>query len=752
MLDKKKKEGTMKKRPQFERILICLLIATCLVGPLNVSAHRPHDVVTEVELSPTYEIDQTLFIIVRENFFRTTDGGNYWTRVVNGLDCAHWISSLSISPENKDIVYLSTDGNGVYKSTDGGLSWNKKINGLLTKNISKLIVFDSDVLLASGAGKGLFRTTNGGQTWTTLDNNAKIANLASNIKETIRTDKEGEILISYDKGDTWDHISTIDKEVTALSISPKFYTDKIILIGTDSGILKIVYENGSAEVDEVLSNKKIMDIVFSPNYEQDKLIFVSTWYDGCFVSKDGGDSWTFLNNGLTKEPQADEMASPHFSDLEIVDTCNLTLYLAGFDGLFKSENSGQNWKQIETLSEGTVLGMAISPNYKNDSTVAVINYVGEAYISYDSGANWAVMREGLESIHFLSFEDEDQDDRRFYDIAFSPDYEQDNTIFASVLYGRIVKSTDKGRNWKIISLPTSDRGPTIAVSPNYATDKTVFIGAQYGNIYKSEDAGESFSKISYLGRRRGNHPLSLIISNDYKQDKTLFATGPLGIYKSTNGGTDWTATTNGTELTEAAEIKLTISPNYELDKTIIAGTQQGLFKTEDEGESWYKVPITDNDNIEGVAFSPNYENDGIFLVSIRGKGLFKTTNKGADFEHIGNDSISLSRTIGPPSAPMPIQFSPNFEKDNTIFGFGSAETEIFKSTDKGNTWAIIKIPREKIDDYGFIAAFKLQLFVWKVQSAMFFKQNKSKVIFVFALIGLIAILVLILIARKLLKK
>ncbi|MBE9068922.1 hypothetical protein IQ260_19955 [Leptolyngbya cf. ectocarpi LEGE 11479] len=51
-----------------------------------VQAHRPHDVVTQVKLSPRYTQDTTVYTVVRGNVFKSVDGGNNWQRIVEGFD------------------------------------------------------------------------------------------------------------------------------------------------------------------------------------------------------------------------------------------------------------------------------------------------------------------------------------------------------------------------------------------------------------------------------------------------------------------------------------------------------------------------------------------------------------------------------------------------------------------------------------------------------------------------------------------
>jgi len=50
-------------------------------------------------------------------------------------------------------------------------------------------------------------------------------------------------------------------------------------------------------------------------------------------------------------------------DLKVVED---TMFLGGFNGLFKTTDRGKQWQEIETLARGTVIDMAVSPNYAQD--------------------------------------------------------------------------------------------------------------------------------------------------------------------------------------------------------------------------------------------------------------------------------------------------------------------------------------------------------------------------------------------------
>ena len=72
----------------YKRYFFLGLMAALLLGllSLSVQAHDPHDVAQQVELSPNYRQDRSVYLLVRGNFLKSTDGGTTWQRQVQGLD------------------------------------------------------------------------------------------------------------------------------------------------------------------------------------------------------------------------------------------------------------------------------------------------------------------------------------------------------------------------------------------------------------------------------------------------------------------------------------------------------------------------------------------------------------------------------------------------------------------------------------------------------------------------------------------
>jgi photosystem II stability/assembly factor-like uncharacterized protein len=189
----------------------------------------------------------------------------------------------------------------------------------------------------------------------------------------------------------------------------------------------------------------------------------------------------------------------------------------------------------------------------------------------------------------------------------------------------------------------------------------------------------------------------MVISPDFAEDRTLYMVGESGVYKSTDAGETWESTTaKMTSIATADNLQIEISPNYPQDKTLYLSTYNGLFKTTDAAKTWQSVAISnvapDRTFLEGVALSPNYAKDGTVIVSLRGKGLYKSVDGGKSFAPIGDARLAFSRMYNVPCAGRPIKFSPNYAKDKTIFGFGTANTNIYRSTNGGETWKVLVTP------------------------------------------------------------
>ncbi|MGB8524212.1 MAG: hypothetical protein WCD43_14705, partial [Candidatus Acidiferrales bacterium] len=137
-------------------------------------------------------------VSIGDGIYKSTDGGENWTNV--GLKNSERISKILIDPKDGNTVYVCVPGRlwsdsedrGVYKTTDGGQSWTKILKGAnLSTGCSMMSMKpgDSKTIFAgmwdfrrkgwtfrsggenstAASGSGLFQTTDGGTTWNELD-------------------------------------------------------------------------------------------------------------------------------------------------------------------------------------------------------------------------------------------------------------------------------------------------------------------------------------------------------------------------------------------------------------------------------------------------------------------------------------------------------------------------------------------------------------------------------------------------------
>jgi photosystem II stability/assembly factor-like uncharacterized protein len=543
-------------------------------------------------------------------------------------------------------------------------------------------------------------------------------------KGVVAGDREGRLCYSKDGGETWHRGYTFGESgsITTIGVSPGVSRDNTVFVGTEKGGVFKSEDGGASfvEASDGLRGKSIRSVALSPGYERDATVYASTWYEAVFCSKDGGKHWEHFKEGITTNKQADseQYKSPHFRELRISSAFgeDRTMFLAGFDGLFKSVDGGRRWKQLETMPVRLILQIAVGAAAKNTYNLAIATDGGGVYASTGRGERWTVRNRGLKKTTVQSIAFSSNSNK--YPILLAAS-EKDFSVWSegagcwktapfldkegralSLIKNGLRKIIRKARLSVPKGLNTFYPKPDfIVVSPDFYGDRKIFFGTRYGGVYRSDDGGLSWSAI-WMDRQIS----SLVISPAFSKDATLFASvRSKGIYRTTSGEKTWHAVNTGLEGRFVrprqkvqsrttpdlgmADIRLAISPSYEADHTVFAGSSEGFYRTENKGQSWQRVNVLslgEDPPIQAIAISPKYSEDGTVLVSVKGRGLFGSKDGGRNFLEIGSGLIQQNHCL------RCLAFSPSYAIDRTIFG--ASDEELFLSTDGGETWKLIPRP------------------------------------------------------------
>ncbi|MBX3500381.1 MAG: hypothetical protein KF889_13110 [Alphaproteobacteria bacterium] len=116
----------------------------------------------------------TVYVGTQDGPYRSTDGGETWTRLnLPGDNRLVW--SILIHPRDPETLYVGTQGTQVFRSRDGGMSWAAldvpEPRGMVKMSFPCRVIRlaldpeDADTLYAAFEVGGLSRSTDGGETW-----------------------------------------------------------------------------------------------------------------------------------------------------------------------------------------------------------------------------------------------------------------------------------------------------------------------------------------------------------------------------------------------------------------------------------------------------------------------------------------------------------------------------------------------------------------------------------------------------------
>jgi len=556
--------------------------------------------------------------------YKSTDNGRSWTRLGKGtgdpIQDADYIIDIACSREDADLVYALGSDNSVYRTDDGGGTWSTLSDITDTTGYETL--------------KGEWATCidagyDGSSHWVVVGTKTVSAGALY-----------GDVYIKQDPylGPWMAQSLTANRSVIDVACAPDFAERNQLVIavtdnGTtvDDGCTLVTYQYGGGgwthETEIKWNDSTTTTACTGGNITSADIAFpsdfTSTWsaapdyFVGINTAYTGGDVYHVIAGTVLDCDIDGSLSATNVRSIALVGETGDTKLLVGTADeadVYHSEDNGDTWYDSKYDPSG---------NYYNA-------YVEVADDYYDSGIGWAAVGgfEGALSqtknygVHWYQISLINTDIYRIKDLAFSPAYAEDSTMFMVTDNQTYVSHADSvstsvwrhdGTYWERVcdnvtqSLTTLD---DVKVSPKYATDSAVFIRDKTGKkFWRSTDGGYRFKKQAGAPAAVGTGWLvidsSTLIVSDSGDECSL----------STNNGVTW----SDKVITGASDpSSFALSPDYDNDSTIIMGdSDDGVFISTDGGVIWAQVPAgVDTESGAGtcyVACDTNYAtNDTIY--------------------------------------------------------------------------------------------------------------------------------------------
>lgn len=339
------------------------------------------------------------------------------------------------------------------------------------------------------------------------------------------------------------------------------------------------------------------------------------------------------------------------SDIEIPSNSGDTYYVgAASGGIFKTTNSGATWTSIFDEQDMLSIGdIEISRNNNDLIWVGTgevnagggsLAYDGDGvYVSNDAGVSWT--SKGLPDIGSVG------------KILIDPN--DDNTIFVGAMgplfrndsNRGVYRSTDGGTSWQQ-KLFVSDSTGIIDMAIHPSNGNIIYAcswerirrpnyrqyGGETSRIYRSTDGGENWSELTNglpsLASQKGRISIDIAQSNpNILYARYCDATGEIqGVYKTSDGGNSWTEV-NSSQLTNIGFHwwfgGIFIDPD---DENTLYNVDFIVEKSVDGGNNW--IESFPNVHVDQHALAFNNTVAGEVLLGNDG-GFYKSSNDGASW-------------------------------------------------------------------------------------------------------------------------
>jgi len=642
---------------------------------------------------------------------RATDDGrgvDAWT-VLGPYNIGGRTLGLAVDPANPDRMFAGSAGGGLWKTTVGGVgadAWDRVETGYPNLAVSTVVMdpADSDVLYIGTGEAYRYQTSDGGEVYRLTRGSYGIG-----------------ILKSTDGGDSWtrslDWTYDQNRGVWMIAIHP---TDpSVVYAATTEGI----YKSTDAGGDWTLVHDVIMgtDVRIHPT-DHDILFTAhgnfSSEGQGIYRSTDAGASWNKLTSGLPtawsgKAQLAVSSVQPTYVYASIGNA-------ESGRGLYRSTDTGDTWEQAWGNGYQSYQGFYshyVLPSPFDANLVFVAGI--DIYRSTNGGSSFQ-QRSDWTSMYYGTPPPEGPiggPDYAHADHHFAVWHPTDpNTIFFCS-DGGVFKSTNGGDSfesligglvtsqfYKGIGLSTTTRDKLIGGMQDTATavyrggpawerhiggdgswaaihpedDEILYGSAQYLYLMRSSNDGAYWNYIAppESGGEDSAFIAPFVLSP--AQPDVVYA-GRERIYRSTNGGFNWSSVHGGNPLNDNHPATCMAASATDENVVYVATTpntdRARVFRTTD-GTTFVEITGSLPDRfISDLAVDPT--NHDVVYAAIMGFGtshLFRSTNGGDSWSDIGQGlpDIPCSAVIVDPLYPEVV--------------YAGGDLGVYVSPDSGQSW------------------------------------------------------------------
>ena len=405
---------------------------------------------------------------------------------------------------------------------------------------------------------------------------------------------------------------------------PRDTINAIVIDPNDAGVMYVGTQNAGIyksidggiswqPIHNGLGRAAVHTLIMDPR--DSKTLYAGTRLGGVYKTNDGGLTWHDMNVGI--DIQGNEWVT-----IIVMDAQNSQhLYFTHSMAIYKTENGGLSWQKIKDSQDEscprTFVGLVLEPSDGNILYTADVGdehsgCQGGVYKSTDGGRRWSITNLKWQAWDgpFNTFWIEPQDGQSIYvssggnlwvsadkgDTWVESSYGCNSFVFNIQdpltaycgLGEQIRKTTDGGKQWKIIANPETGNPSALAISPQ--DNDTLFLGAS--GLYISTNGGKTWEKY---GSGLGSNGWELKIAPG--ETPVLYAQRfDSSLYLSEDAGRNWENFGSGGSLSFDYDGKLL----YSLGKSYLAVSR-------DNGTSWEQsaLPLP---GAEAIAVHPTNSN------------------------------------------------------------------------------------------------------------------------------------------------